>query len=141
MEETTKIVSLADLNNAIRLLEEKRQAEGRMVKDQFEVTFESVKPINLIKSTIKEVVSSPELKGNAINTSVGLAAGFVSKAVYVGFSASPVRKLVGTLLMFGITNLITRRGDMIGRIGRKLIAGIRRNKLIPPDNQLPEGNK
>jgi len=137
MEKTTNIVSLTDLSEAIRELEEKWKGEGKVVKDQFEVAYESIKPINLIKSTLKEVVSSPELKGNVLNASVGLAAGFVSKAVYVGFSANPVRRLVGTLLMFGITNLVAKRGDVIGRIGRNLIATIRHNKPIPVDRQLP----
>jgi len=140
MEKTTNIVSLTDLSDAIRQLEEKWHDEGKIVKDQFEVTYESIKPINLIKSTLKEVGSSPEIKGNVLNASVGLAAGFVSKTVFVGFSSSPVRKLVGTLLMFGITNFVAKRSDLIGRIGRNLIAKIRGSKPIPLERQLPEGN-
>ncbi len=139
MEKTSNIVSLTDLREAIRQMEDKWKDEGKIVKEQFEVTYESIKPINLIKSTLQEVGSSPELRGNVLNASVGLAAGFVSKAVFVGFSANPVRKLVGTLLMFGITNFVAKRSDLIGRIGRNLMAKIR-SKPIPVERQLPEGN-
>ncbi len=124
MEDNAKIGSLTDLRDAIHQLEIEQDKDGRLLKQQFEITYESIKPVNLIKSTFKDVVSSDDLKNDFLNTGVGFAAGFVSKMLFVGFSKSPIRKLIGTALMFGVTNLVAKRGDFISKVSRKLLKSV-----------------
>ena len=57
------------LNEAIILLEGKRAKELELLKELFNSGYESLKPINLIKSTFKEVSSSPEIKNNILSAS------------------------------------------------------------------------
>jgi hypothetical protein len=115
-----KIGSEIALRAAIQELENKRTEEGRMLKQQYLQAYESMKPINLVKSTFREITASPELKDELFSTSVGLAAGYLSKALFQGASHSPVRKLLGTVLMFGVTNAVARHPEVIKSVGKGL---------------------
>jgi hypothetical protein len=52
------------LKESIRLLEMKQQEEGKILKEQLRITYESLKPVNLIKSSLKEITSSMEIKND-----------------------------------------------------------------------------
>lgn len=121
-----KINSAAALRGAIAQLEIAHAEEGKMLKQQFHLAYESIKPMNLIKSTFKEAVESPELKDNIINTSVGLATGYLSKLLFVNVSHSPVRKLLGIALQFGITQVVAKNPEAVKSVGKKLM------KIISP---------
>jgi hypothetical protein len=82
--------------------------------------------VNLIKSTFKEAVESPDLKDNIINTSVGLATGYLSKLLFVNVSHSPIRKLLGIALQFGITQIVAKNPEAVKSFGKKLM------KIISP---------
>jgi len=43
-----KITTIADLNDAIRILELKQKFEGELLKEEFKLTVEKLKPVNLI---------------------------------------------------------------------------------------------
>lgn len=110
----------ADLRAAIEQLEIKQAEEEQQLKEQFRLTYESVKPINLIKSTFQEAAHSTELKNNLLNTALGLATGYVSKSIFMRLSGSPLKKLLGNALLFGVTNVISKNP----RIGSALFDGI-----------------
>ncbi|MBK5286811.1 MAG: hypothetical protein JJE25_15580 [Bacteroidia bacterium] len=116
------------LHEAITLLEIIRAEELKSLKQQFHLTYESLKPFNLIKSTFKDAVASgkealasPDLKDNVLNTSVGLAAGYLSKRLFVGVSNSPLRKILGFALQFGITTFVAKNPEGIKSFGKGLV--------------------
>lgn len=119
-----KINSETSLNAAILLLESKQTGESKILKAQYLEAYESMKPINIIKSTFKEVTASPDLKDELLNVSVGLAVGYLSKLLFQGASHSPVRKLFGTVLAFGITNAVAKHPEVVKSVGRRLINGV-----------------
>ena len=121
-----KINSAAALRDAIVQLEIAHAEEGKILKQQFHLAYESIKPMNLIKSTFKEVIESPDLKDNIINTSVGLAAGYLSKLLFINVSHNPIRKLFGIALQFGITQVVAKNPEAVKSIGRGLM------KIISP---------
>ncbi|PJB13413.1 MAG: hypothetical protein CO119_01350 [Flavobacteriales bacterium CG_4_9_14_3_um_filter_40_17] len=112
--------TVADLHAAIEELETQQAEEGQQLKQQFRLTYESVKPINLIKSTFREAAESTDLKNNILSTTFGLATGFVSKTAFVGLSSNPMKKLLGNALLFGVTNVIAKNP----KIGIFLLDGI-----------------
>jgi hypothetical protein len=116
-----KINSEISLKAAIAQLEIKQAAEVIALREQYLRAYESVKPVNLIKNTFHDVTASPELKDEIINTSIGLATGYVGKLLFQGASHSPVRKLFGTILMFGITNAITKHPEVVKSIGKGMV--------------------
>lgn len=130
------IVTENDLRAAILQLESKQANEARLMKEQFLVAVESIKPINLIKSTFIEAAESGDLQDNLINKSLGLSAGYVTKVLFQGTSGGPVRKILGTVLMFGIKNLISRNPETVKTWGR-VVFGLVRNLLSEKDKKAP----
>jgi hypothetical protein len=113
-----KITSAAGLKNAILLLEDDQAIQGQLLKEQFHFTFDSFKPVNLIKSTVKDLASSPYLIDNILATTIGLATGFLSKKIFVGSSGNLFRKLLGYFLQAGVTNTVSQHPDAIKSFGQ-----------------------
>ena len=97
------------LNEVIILLENKQVQELESLREQFNVTYESFKPINLIKSTFLEVTTSPEIKNSIVKNSIGLATGYITKKVLFGTSHNVIKRLFGTLLQFVIANVVSKK--------------------------------
>lgn len=112
-----KINSGASLRDAILRLESKQFDEAIMLREQFNLTYESIKPVNLIKSIFKQAIESRDLKDNLLNTSVGLTAGYFFKILFQGLTKSPIKKLLGTAIMFGITNVIAKNPETVKSFG------------------------
>jgi hypothetical protein len=118
-----------DYLNELIILEEKRHTyEWKLLKDQFHVAYESVKPVNLIKSVFHEVTASPEIKNDLVSNAIGLGTGFISKKLLVGSSHSPVKRVFGTLLQFAIANVVSKHSDAIKSIGGTLFNFLKKNK-------------
>jgi hypothetical protein len=118
------ITSTAGLKKAIELLEAEQVVELQRLKEQFYPAYESLKPVNLLKSTLKDIRSSPYLIDNIIGTALGLATGYLSKKMVVGVSVNRVRKLIGSILQFGITNVVAQHADSIKSYGRYFLQHI-----------------
>ena len=114
------ITSTIELQNAIQLLESEQLVNKRLLKEQFDITFESLKPINLLMGALKDVSSSPYLLDNILGTAMGVASGYVTKKIFVGSSGNLIRKLLGSILQFGVTNVIAQHPDPIKSFGRAI---------------------
>ena len=119
------------LNKSILLLQNKQEDELVLLKEQFHITYESLKPINIIKTTVSKVMESPELKNNLVNNVIGAATGYLSKIVLFGASRNPVTRLMGTLLQFAVTNITAKHGDTIKLAGEKIIQRFMKEKKEP----------
>jgi len=102
------ITTTDELKNAIQILEFEQQIREQQIKEQVFLTIESLKPANLIRSTIHEIISSPHLVENTLSTVVGLISGYFSKKIAIGKSGNFIRNLLGTILQFGVTNVVAR---------------------------------
>lgn len=128
-----KIDSATRLREAIVQLEIRQASEEKILKEEFHLACESVKPVNLIKNTLKQAVASVDLKENIVNTSLGLTAGYLSKKIFEGVSKSPLKKVLGSVLMFVITNLVVNNPGRIKSSGTNFLK-IFRNKQGSPIN-------
>lgn len=107
------ITTAEELKNAIRILEIDQTLKEQLLKEQFYLTYESLKPVNLIKSALNEVTTSPYLTDNILGATVGLISGYISKKIAVGRSGSTIRKILGSLLQFGVTNIVAQHTDKL----------------------------
>lgn len=112
------INSIADLKNAIQILEFEQAEKEQLLKEQVYFIYENLKPVNLIRNTLSEVASSPYLIDDILGATVGLASGYVSKRIAVGSSSSIIRKLLGTILQFGVTNIVAQNSNTIKSVGQ-----------------------
>jgi hypothetical protein len=125
------ITSVVGLKDAIQLLEEEQNIKGQLLKDQLFLTYESLKPVNLIRNTLKEISSSPYLIDNMSGTAMGLLSGFLSRKIFVGTSGNFIRKIIGSFLQFGVTNAVAQNSEVIKSIVQTLLQHVFRNKINP----------
>ena len=114
------ITSSAGLKDAIQLLEVEQEIKGQLLKEHLYIAYESLKPLNLLKHTLKEITSSPYMIDNISGGAMGLVSGFLSKKIFVGASGNLIRKLIGSLLQFGITNVVAQNSGAIRSVGQAL---------------------
>lgn len=113
--------AISSLKESIRLFEIKQAEDGAILKEQFAVTFESLKPINLLKNTIKEMTSSVDLKSNLSETIISILAGYLTKKVMVSSKSGPLMKILGSVLQFGVTSVIASNTDNIREFINRMI--------------------
>jgi len=116
------------LNERILFLQNKQAEQLQTLKDQFAVTYESVKPINLIKNGLNEIASSPDIKNGILNNVIGLTTGYLSKKVLIGSSHNPIKKILGMLLQFAIANVVSKHSETIKSTGEYVVKRILKNR-------------
>jgi hypothetical protein len=124
------ITSIDGLKNAIQLLEEEQAIKGQLLKEQFYLTYESLKPVNLLNSTLNDISSSPYLIDNILGTAIGLVTGYLSKKIFIGTSGNIFRKLIGSIMQYSVTNVVAKHPDTIKSIGQFIFQHILRKKEI-----------
>jgi hypothetical protein len=124
------------LNKSINLMKIRQASELKLLKEQCHATYESLKPINLLKSTFNEVKESPELKHKLSANAIGLTLGYLTKKVFFRASHNPVKRILGTLFQVAMTNLALKNADKIVSAGTaiyKSISKIRRGGKLESD--------
>lgn len=130
-----KINNLADLHTAIQKLEQQKEREKDLLIQQFHITTESLKPINILKNSLNKVIHSPSTVENIIDTTVSLGVGLLSKKLLIGKSSSLVKKILGTAMEFGVAGLISKQSSSIKLGGLNLLSKIFKSKKSPPQIQ------
>ena len=114
------ISSTTELQYAIQLLEAEQDVRLSLMKKQFHLAYQSLKPVNLIENTLKEIFSSPYLVNNLLSGTVGLLTGYVSKKAVTGRSKNKLRRFLGIVMQFGITNIIAHNPGKMKLFGQYL---------------------
>ena len=130
------INTIAGLKESILLLEVEQSIKGQLLKDQLFITYESLKPVNLLKYTLREISSSPNVIDNLSGTAMGLIGGYLSKKIIVGSSGNIVRKLIGSILQFGISNVVAQNSDLIKSFGYTLFQHFTQRKEVSSNSHV-----
>ncbi|RNI33670.1 hypothetical protein EFY79_18100 [Hanamia caeni] len=110
-EKLESIANTTDLQTAIKRLERRKFILEEGLKEHFHDLTVSLKPKNIIKNTIAELQESTTLRQNVLKVALGLGAGYFSRRLLVTKSAGVVKKALGAVLQYGITNFIAKKGD------------------------------
>jgi hypothetical protein len=108
-----KITTTTELKDSIQLLECRHSNEWLLLKEQLLDTCENLKPINIVKNTLKEAYAASDLKTNIAKGILGIGAGFLTKKIFIGKSHNPVAKLAGFLLELFMANKVAKSTDGI----------------------------
>ena len=122
------ITSTVGLKEAIQQLQNKQAVELQLLKEQFNITYESLKPVNLIR-TFTEAVASPDIISNILSASIGLTTGFFSKRIFTSATGSLLKKVFGSVLLFGITRIIVKKPELIKSFGQHIVQRIFSKKV------------
>ncbi|MBK7668235.1 MAG: hypothetical protein IPJ32_13400 [Sphingobacteriaceae bacterium] len=118
MKKSERALALEEL---ILRKEEELILDGRLLKIHFHEAYESLKPLNLIKTTIQQVIKSPDLKENLANTVMGLASGFVAKKLIIGKTNNPLSNILGSIIELAVTNKVVNNAGDIKAIGSTIL--------------------
>jgi hypothetical protein len=123
------------LREEIKLLEIRQAEEVKILKEQFKITYESLKPANLLKSTLKDLAGPSDLKNNLLETMVSILTGYLSNKVLVGKKSSVFKKLLGLLLQYGVTNLVANNAEKVRNLFLDLLSKVLKSskKSIEPE--------
>ncbi|HZL08966.1 MAG TPA: hypothetical protein VFC65_03125 [Prolixibacteraceae bacterium] len=116
-----KQTAVDSLKESIRLLEIRQVEEGLILKEQFKISYESLKLVNLIKNSFKEITSSIEVKSSFFETIVSLLTGYLSKKIMVSPNSNIFKKILGTILQFGVSSVVAKNADLIMTVISDLI--------------------
>ncbi|MEO8515369.1 MAG: hypothetical protein ABI426_01425 [Flavobacterium sp.] len=98
------------LMQKIVFLENKQTQELQSLKEQVQVTFESLKPLNFIKSTFQEVTSTPGIGTDLLMGAFNLAKSYLSNEILnTSNSKNPVKKVLGSALKFVVKKFSNKK--------------------------------
>lgn len=115
------ITTVAGLKDAIRVLEVEQASKGQLLKEQLSVLYESLMPINILRNTLKILFGKSDLIENFSGSAMGVASGLLLKKIFIGKSGNAFKKLVGSFIQMGISNLVTKNSDLIKSVGHRII--------------------
>jgi hypothetical protein len=108
-----KQYTVETLKEEIIALEIKQAEEGQLLKEQLLITYENLKPINILKNIVKDFYSADDYKQDFLEIVAGMTSGFISKKIIIGRSKNPVLKLIGLAVQFGMTTLVSKKYNLI----------------------------
>ncbi len=123
------------LKERITFLEDRQSREMITLKEQAHVTYESFKPINLLKNTLEEFTYQPDLKDKILKGMAGVTTGYLSKKIFVGTSHNPAKKLAGTLFQVAVTALVAGNSDKLKAIGEVFLKHLLGRETVIKDDE------
>jgi len=121
---TRNITCAAELKLAILETRFEQTVQGELLKEELLNTFESLKPVSIIKNTLNEITSSPYLVENMFGAVTGLIGGYISKKIAIGGSQNVFRKILGSVVQFGVTNLVAQHPEALKNVGQIVLQKI-----------------
>ena len=98
-----------EMEARIAILKSRQAADFIALKDQYHVTIDSFKPFNLIKNSLEDAITSPNLKANLINGAISLGSNYLTKNVLNEDSKNPIKRVLSKVLKFALKNFIERK--------------------------------
>ncbi len=122
------IKSTIGLKYAIEQLEYRHASNAQRLETDFVIVVESLKPANLIKSALGNITETSDVMDNILSGAFGLASGYLTRKITAGTSGNIVKKLLGTILQFGVTSVVARHPQTIRAIGKFILGKTFRRK-------------
>ncbi|MDI9311057.1 MAG: hypothetical protein QM535_12650 [Limnohabitans sp.] len=96
------------LEGRIAFLKQKKASDLIILKLQYQKTIDSFNPINLLKKSAEEFISTPNLKSILFNEIIRLGTSYLTKNVLNEHSTNPLKRILGKIVKFGLKNFIKK---------------------------------
>lgn len=114
------ITCVNDLQSAIQVLEQKQQDERHEMKEAYHEITEKLKPSNIIKNTISDVVRLPKDNPEIMRVAAGITVGYLVKRLLIRSSLNPFKLLLGNVLEFAIAGYIAKHPEKFRAVAMKV---------------------
>ncbi|WP_431244678.1 hypothetical protein ACQ9BO_10630 [Flavobacterium sp. P21] len=102
------IYTIDELNQRIKLLEDRQDAEWCSIKDEIDDIKENLKPINLIRNTVEEINETVGFKSHIAQSAISIGIGYLAKRFIVGKGDSMFKGILGSIVQLVVTNLVSK---------------------------------
>lgn len=106
-----KIEKFEEIDSLLFDLENQFEIDKANVQISFNQLSNSFKPQNLIKSILSVPSESNEIKDSLINSGIGISGGYLAKKTFELISSGPVTKIIGSGIMIGVSNLLSKHPE------------------------------
>jgi len=113
------ITSSAALKDAIQLLEVEQEIKGQLLKKQLYIAYESLKPLNLLKTYTERDNLITYMIDNISAELWGWSADFFKKNICRSVRESD-QKTNWFFLQFGVTNVVAQNSSVIRSVGQAI---------------------
>ncbi len=120
-----------NLQDEINLLKAKQESEFLHMREQFNAVAFNLKPSNLIGNIFEDIIPGRITKNSIVDNTIGLTTGFLTRKFLFGASASPVKRAIGSMVQFGISNLVYKNSIAIKAVGGFLLQRLFNKKGKP----------
>ena len=103
------VSTIKELKTQINILEKRSQLMEDALMTKLHQYGEDFTPFKFLKEGLFSVIRMPGLRGKLIGAGVSLALGFLANKFIIGKSGGILRKVAGSALQLGVTNLIARK--------------------------------
>ena len=103
------------LSERISYLKNKQEHELQLLKQQYDITLNNLKPINLIKSTFQEFKSSTDFKSNLVNGAVGIGTNFLLSKVMFLSPKNPLKNILYNGIRYVANNFTKKKQKAIAQ--------------------------
>ncbi|MDD3320598.1 MAG: hypothetical protein PHS59_04055 [Paludibacter sp.] len=116
-----KITNSAELKSAIAEKKILLKTQWKDLKEQSLITYEGHKPMNLILNSLQNMNSGSFHANKIFGAISGLLSGFITKKFAIGKSNNILRKILGTVLQFGVSSFVAQHADEMKTYGKIFI--------------------
>ena len=124
------------LNTAIIEAEIKQSQEWQTLETNFKQTIQQIKPINLLKSRLKEIGNTSNFGDAILSNAVGLATGYLTKNVLIGSTTQPIKKAMGAFLQYQVTAAISKHPETVHALTKGLLSFFKKKETKPPLSEI-----
>lgn len=104
---------LRELQLTIIEMEYAHKQDGTELRQSFRDVLNSFRPIQLIKETFTKVAESGKIKDSILNMLISASAGYLSKKIVESGSKNIFKTMLGTVVMFGVSSLVSKNQEII----------------------------
>lgn len=99
----------AVLMEQIKALQTKQSTDLENLKTQYQMTIASFKTVNLIKTSLQEIITTPNLTSNLIGGTLGMGTGYLLKNILTDSDKNPIKKILGKVVKLAIKRWVGRK--------------------------------
>lgn len=99
----------AVLMEQIKALQTKQSTDLENLKTQYQMTIASFKTVNLIKTSLQEIITTPNLTSNLIGGTLGMGTGYLLKNILTDSDKNPIKKILGKVVKLALKRWVGRK--------------------------------
>ena len=73
------------------------------------MTIASFKTVNLIKTSLQEIITTPNLTSNLIGGTLGMGTGYLLKNILTDSDKNPIKKILGKVVKLALKRWVGRK--------------------------------